>query len=83
MKIGSIFGKRKDFSACCSVGTGSGAHAAHIQWVPRAASQELQRPEREGNSLLSTVEMEDTLNIISAVLYIFELWFLIKHKDNF
>jgi hypothetical protein len=55
-----------------------------IQFVPWAASLGLKRPGREANhSLLFNAEVKNAWSYTSTPQYVFMVWCLVKHRENF
>jgi hypothetical protein len=55
-----------------------------IQWVPGALSLRVKRPEREANnSPPFSAEVEECVELYFHSQYVFILWCLVKHRDNF
>jgi hypothetical protein len=55
-----------------------------IQWIPRVLSLGVKRPEREDDhSPPSSAEVKNAWSYTSTPQYVFMVWCLVKHRDNF
>jgi hypothetical protein len=55
-----------------------------IQWVSGALSLGVKRPEREADhSLPSSAKVKNAWSYTSIPRYVFMVWCLVKHRDNF
>jgi hypothetical protein len=62
---------------------GSRAHPCPIQWVSGVFAPGVKRPGREADHLPPSVEVKKSWRYTSTSQYVFMLWCLVKHRDNF
>jgi len=66
------------------VQTGSRAHPVSYSMGTGASFPGIKRPGRKADhSPASTAEVKNTWSYISTALYVFMVWCLVKHMDNF
>jgi hypothetical protein len=73
-----------NFSLHHPVQNGSGPTKPPIQWVSRALSLGVKRPGREADhSPPSSAEVKNAWSYTSTPQYVFMVWCLVTHRDNF
>jgi hypothetical protein len=69
---------------CHCVQTDSGTTQPPNQWVPRVLCLGAKRPDHEADHLpTSGAEVRIAWSYISTPSYVFMVWYLVKHGDNF
>jgi hypothetical protein len=82
--MGLIPGRDRDFSLHHHVQTCSGAHPASYPMGTGGSYTRVNVAKHEADqSPLSSAEVKNTCSYTSTSLYIFMVWCLVKHKDNF
>jgi hypothetical protein len=83
---GSVLGRGSEqiFSLHHHIQTGSGDHAASIQSVPVALSLGVKQLGCEADHLSpASAEVKNAWSYNPILPYVFMVWRLIKHRDNF